>query len=77
LNIVDSKAYTYAKSILEHRPPPNRAPTVEIGKAVYAKYFNPNQSAKEIQDIVEKALELYFSKLISAAKNYWRHFIWI
>ena len=39
---------------------PNRTPTVKINKLVYAKYFKPNQSAKEVQDIVEKALESYF-----------------
>jgi len=46
----------------KHRPPPKRTPTVKIKKAVYNKYFNENQSAKEIKEIVEKALELYFSK---------------
>ena len=42
------------------RPKPNRTPTVKIGKEVYAQYFKPNQSAKEVHSIVEKALELYF-----------------
>lgn len=44
------------------KPPPNRTPTVKINTAVYARYFKPNQSAKEIQGIVEKALEMYFSQ---------------
>jgi len=44
----------------EATPKPNRTPTVKVSKAVYAKYFKPNQSAKEVQDIVEKALALYF-----------------
>jgi len=39
---------------------PNRTPTVKIHKTVYAKYFKPNQSSREIENIVEKALELYF-----------------
>jgi len=43
-------------------PKPNRAPTVKVRKEVYAKYFKPNQSAREIQSIVEKALEQYFRK---------------
>jgi ParB family chromosome partitioning protein len=43
------------------KPPPNRTSTVKINTAVYARYFKPNQSAKEIQGIVEKALEMYFS----------------
>ena len=39
---------------------PNRTPTVKIGKDVYSRYFKPNQSAKEVQATVEKALEAYF-----------------
>jgi ParB family chromosome partitioning protein len=39
----------------------NRAPAVKVRKAVYARYFKPEQSAGEIQNIVEKALEMYFS----------------
>ena len=39
---------------------PNRTPTVKIHKTVYAKYFKPRQSAREIESIVEKALEMYF-----------------
>jgi ParB family chromosome partitioning protein len=39
---------------------PNRTPTVKVDKAVYAKYFTPTQPAKEVQEIVEKALEMYF-----------------
>ena len=45
------------------KPPPNRTPTVKVSKAVYARYFNSGQPAKEVQAIVEKALELYFDKL--------------
>jgi len=40
---------------------PNRTPTVKIHKTVYAKYFKPNQSAREVESIVEKALEMYFN----------------
>ena len=39
---------------------PNRTPTVKINKTVFIKYFKPNQSAREIEGIVEKALEMYF-----------------
>ena len=42
------------------KPKPNRTPVVKVNKAVYARYFKPNQPAKEVQEIVEKALELYF-----------------
>jgi len=41
---------------------PNRTPTVKIRKTVYTKYFKPNQPAKEVETIVEKALELYFEQ---------------
>ena len=42
------------------KPKPNRTPTVKIGKVLYVKYFKPNQSVKEVQEIVEKALEPVF-----------------
>lgn len=42
-------------------PKTNRTPSVKLSSAVYSKYFKPNQPAKEIQGVVEKALELYFS----------------
>ena len=45
------------------KPKPNRTPTVKVSKDIYAKYFKSGQSAKEIQDIVEKAIERYFSKI--------------
>ena len=41
---------------------PQRTPTVKVSKAVYAKYFKPAQPAKEVQGIVEKALEMYFEQ---------------
>jgi len=46
----------------ETTPKPNRTPTVKIDKTIYSKYFKPNQSAKEIQETVEKALEMYFEQ---------------
>jgi len=46
----------------ETNPKPNRTPTVKIDKSVYARYFKPNQPAKEVQETVEKALELYFAQ---------------
>jgi ParB family chromosome partitioning protein len=41
---------------------PVRTPTVKVSKAVYAKYFKPNQPTSEVQAIVEKALALYFEQ---------------
>ena len=46
----------------ETKPKPNRTPTVKVEKTVYARYFKPNQPVREIQDIVEKALEMYFER---------------
>jgi len=43
-------------------PKPNRTPTVKVDKAVYARYFKANQPAKEVQEIVEKALAMYFEQ---------------
>jgi ParB family chromosome partitioning protein len=37
-------------------------PTIKLKKAVYEKYFTLDQSTKEIQTIVEKALDMYFNK---------------
>jgi len=45
---------------LGQKPKPNRTPVVKVDKTIYARYFQPNQPASEVQDIVEKALELYF-----------------
>ena len=36
--------------------------TVKLSDTVYSKYFKPNQPAKEVESVVEKALELYFEK---------------
>ncbi|MDR1131808.1 MAG: ParB N-terminal domain-containing protein [Oscillospiraceae bacterium] len=46
---------------IRQKPKPNRTPTVKVSKTLYAKYFSPNQPATEIQTIVEKALDFYFS----------------
>ena len=40
---------------------PVRTPTVKVCKTVYAKCFKSGQSAKEVQEIVEKALEMYLA----------------
>lgn len=41
---------------------PGHTSTVKVSKTVYAQYFRPDQPAKEVQDIVEKALALYFNQ---------------
>ena len=44
------------------KPKPNRTPVVKVQKDVYAKFFKLDQSQREVQEIVEKALELYFAQ---------------
>ena len=45
---------------LRQKPKTNRTPTVKIGKSVYARYFKPEQTAADVQKIVEAALAYYF-----------------
>lgn len=58
----EENTYMILTGELGQKPKPNRTPTVKVSKTVYAKYFEPSQSAKDIQDIVEKALDLYFKQ---------------
>ncbi len=46
----------------EAEPKEKRSQTVKLSNAIYVKYFKPNQPAKEVQSVVEKALELYFAQ---------------
>jgi len=50
------------KGEIGRRAKPNRMPAIKISNTVYAKYFKPGQPVKEVQEIVRKALELYFKK---------------
>lgn len=59
----DDRIYLILNGELGQKQKPNRTPVVKVNKAVYSKYFQPNQSAKEVQDIVEKALEMFFATL--------------
>ena len=56
----EDKTFLILNGELGRKTKPNRTPVVKVNKAVYARYFEPNQSAKEVQDIVEKALSFYF-----------------
>jgi ParB family chromosome partitioning protein len=56
----DQTIYLILSGELGGAPKKKRLPTFKVSKSVYVKYFKPNQSAKEVQAIVEKALELYF-----------------
>jgi ParB family chromosome partitioning protein len=44
------------------KPKVGNVPTVKINKDLYAKYFKPNQPSKEVQEVVEKALVMYFNR---------------
>ena len=50
-------------------PKKNRTPTVKVNKELYSKYFTPKQSAKEVQEYVEKALEFYAKHLSHENEN--------
>ena len=58
----EESIYLILSGEIGQKPKPNRTPTVKVSKTVYAKYFKSGQSAKEIQEIVEKALEMYFNR---------------
>ena len=58
-------AYLILNGEIGKPPKKNRTPTVKVAKDVYAKYFKPEQSAKEVQEVVEKALGYYFSHMQS------------
>lgn len=60
--LTDDNMYLILSGEAGGKPKPSRTPTVKVSKTVYAQYFRPEQPAKEVQDIVEKALALYFSQ---------------
>jgi ParB family chromosome partitioning protein len=57
----EESVYLILSGELGAPPKKKRLPTVKVSKAVYARYFTPTQPAREVQEIVEKALELYFT----------------
>lgn len=46
-----------------HKPKSNKPQPVKIKPAVISKCFTPQQSQKEIEDMIDKALALYFENL--------------
>ena len=58
----EDSIYMILSGEIGQKPKPNRTPTVKVNKMIYAKYFRPDQPAKEVQEIVEKALEAYFGQ---------------
>jgi len=59
--LTEDKLHLILTGELGRPPKKNRTPTVKVSKTIFAKYFKPNQSAKEIQAVVENALEYYFA----------------
>jgi ParB family chromosome partitioning protein len=57
----DETVYLILNGEIDKPPKKNRTPTVKVAKNIYAKYFKPDQSAKEVQNVVAKALSYYFS----------------
>ena len=58
----DDNVYLILSGEASAKPKTARIPTVKIKTAVYSKYFTEDQSKKEVQAIVEKALDLYFAQ---------------
>jgi ParB family chromosome partitioning protein len=58
----DENIYMILNGELGGPPKKNRTPVVKVSKTVYARYFKPEQSAKDVQDVVERALDFYFSR---------------
>jgi len=63
------KAYCILNGEIGKPPKKNRTPTVKVAKSVYSLYFKPEQSAKEVQEVVAKALGYYFSHLNSQERQ--------
>jgi ParB family chromosome partitioning protein len=53
-----------AKSIItgEAMKDPNKVKPIKIQSKIIGKFFSPNQDSKDIENIIEKALEMYFQK---------------
>ena len=58
----DDSIYLILSGEIGKKPKPNRTPTVKVSRTTYAKYFKPGQSPKEIQGIIERALEMYYKQ---------------
>jgi len=59
----DETVYYILNGEIGRLPKKNRTPTIKVAKSVYTKYFQPEQSVKEVQRIVEKAICYYFSHI--------------
>lgn len=58
----EDNIYLILNGELGQPPKKKRTPTIKIKPKVYSLYFTPGQKASEVEEIVEKALALYFSQ---------------
>lgn len=65
----DDNIYFALSGELGRPPKKNRTPTVKVSKDVYSRYFTPDQSAKEVQEHVETALEFYHNHLQNQSRE--------
>jgi len=59
----DENVYLILNGEIGKPPKKNRTPTIKVSKDIYSRYFSPEQSAKEVQEVVAKALGYYYSYL--------------
>ena len=65
----EDSIYLILNGEIGQTPKKNRTPTVKVSKALYSRYFTPKQSAKEVQEYVERALEYYAEHLSHDSEN--------
>lgn len=58
----DDKIYLILNGEVGQPPKKKRAPTIRLKQKIYSQYFTPNQKTSEIEEVIEKALALYFSQ---------------
>jgi ParB family chromosome partitioning protein len=57
----EDNIYLILNGELGQPPKKKRAPTFRLKQKVYSQYFTPGQKTSEIEEVIEKALEFYFS----------------
>lgn len=59
--LTDDNIFLILNGELGQPPKKKRAPTIRLKQKIYSQYFTPSQKATEIEEVIEKALEFYFS----------------
>lgn len=57
----DDNTYLILNGELGQPPKKKRAPTFKIKPKIYSRYFSAGQKAAEVEEVIEKALDFYFS----------------